>query len=107
MCDSITSQFLVIEEILKMRTPQYGDFVILEMNGKLIWTRPLSEGRRHLLPSSEMNTGIEMGYALAAPLLRVGGNIKGEKILLNNGLSLVFMSTGLILSYLRNSMWMF
>jgi len=51
-------------------------------------------------------TGTEMGWALSSPLFRVGGNMWGGRILLTNGLSLAFMMTGLVLSFLRNSRWM-
>lgn len=51
-------------------------------------------------------TGFEMGWALSAPLLRVGGPFFGGKLLLTNGLALALMFIGLTIAGITRSIFM-
>jgi GR25 family glycosyltransferase involved in LPS biosynthesis len=48
-------------------------------------------------------TGFELGWALSGPLLRLGGDLFGGKILLTNGLALAFMLVGLAIACITKS----
>lgn len=50
-------------------------------------------------------TGFELGWALTAPLLRVGGPLFGGKLLLTNGCSLAIMLVGLVTWVRTGSPW--
>lgn len=48
-------------------------------------------------------TGFEIGWALTAPLLRVGGHLFGGKLLLTNGSSLAILFVGLVVGIILRS----